>query len=323
MVGSVVAVMRVTRRDDDTGRRAARRARRRAPARCCSTAFWLSEPLSVISRGVDRRRLVEQHRARDARRAAGALARRGRRAGSAGTRARTRGCVEHVRGRRRRRQPGAQARHSAQVREDERRDVRRDRGPRSRRPARSSPPLREDARAQRADADPRAGRELEVLGEPPVEHEPLARDRRDRRTAARRPAGRSPPRRRPRASARRRPSSPGVTFGPRTRASSFSPTGASFSSTPGRGQADAARRRRRRGPVQSANGAVSVAPRPVIQSSSSPQASTATSLQLVAEPLAEAGGGVEEQLQLAEEALAQHRVARAGAAAASRRSAAR
>ena len=63
-------------------------------------------------------------------------------------------------------------------------------------------------------------------------------------------------------------------FGPRTRASIFDPTGASFSSIPGDGRptmpADAPS-----GPVLSANGAVSVAPNPVIHRMSSPHDCTA------------------------------------------------
>ena len=65
-------------------------------------------------------------------------------------------------------------------------------------------------------------------------------------------------------------------LGPRTRASSFEPTGASLTSSPGAGKptwpANAPS-----GPVVNANGAVSVEPKPVMISSSSPQACSDTS----------------------------------------------
>ena len=67
--------------------------------------------------------------------------------------------------------------------------------------------VRQDPRAQRADADPGAGRELEVLGQAAVEDRAPATDRRDRRTASHRRADRSPPRRTRRASVPRRASS--------------------------------------------------------------------------------------------------------------------
>ena len=65
-------------------------------------------------------------------------------------------------------------------------------------------------------------------------------------------------------------------FGPRTRASIFDPTGASLSSMPGAGSPMRPAKAPAR-PVLSANGAVSVAPKPVIHRSSSPQVSTAMS----------------------------------------------
>ena len=98
-------------------------------------------------------------------------------------------------------------------------------------------------------------------------------------------------------------------FGPRTRASSFVADRHELQLHAGRGQTDHPGERAHRAPVHIANGAVSVAPRPVMMSISSPQASTATSLQLVPEPLAEAGRRIEQQLHAAEERLAQHRVA--------------
>ncbi len=68
------------------------------------------------------------------------------------------------------------------------------------------------------------------------------------------------------------PQYPGVTFGPFTRASRLVPTGVSLNSSPGTGSPSQPALAPV-GPVQIANGAVSVAPNPVMKASSSPQAS--------------------------------------------------
>ena len=152
---------------------------------------------------VDRRRLVEQDRARDARRAAGARARE-RVERSRESRA-TAGCASIVA----RRSVGApaSARHVARFGKISAVTSSRS-WPGDHDVLREIAELREQPRAQRADADPGAGRELEVLGEPSVESEALRRivgiDEAQR--VAR--AGRSPPRRTRRASVPDRASSP-------------------------------------------------------------------------------------------------------------------
>ena len=60
--------------------------------------------------------------------------------------------------------------------------------------------------------------------------------------------------------------------------------------------------------MHSANGAVSVAPRPVTHGIRSPQASTASAVEAVRDPLPQPGRGVEQHLQPAEEPAAERRV---------------
>ena len=131
---------------------------------------------------------------------------------------------------------------------------------------------------------------LKSSDEPAVEDEALAPDRRDRRSAARRRAGRSLPRRTPRAvSAVVAPVARRDVRARAARASSLSPTGASFSSTPGTGTPMRPPAEAPRSPAQSANGALSVAPRPVTSRISLAAARRrASSLQLVGDLLAAA-----------------------------------
>ena len=216
---------------------------------------------------------------------------------SAAESARARADREHATSRRVGAAPGHR-RDRAEDRETAARPRNRGRRAQSRRPARAAGGG-QDFRAQRTDADPGAGGQLEVLGEPSVEDEALRRIVVDRRSAWRRRACKSLPRRTRLIVSASSRQYPGVMFGPRTRASIFSPTGVSFNSIPGAASRQAGRSALRagaQGERRGFGGAKTGHQQKLFAARFDGQ-----SLQLVAEALAQPGGGIEEQLQPAEE----------------------
>ena len=159
----------------------ARRARRRARRAFASTAFWLSEPLSVISRAsIDGGSSSSSARA-DERRAAGAAPRRAP-SSAPRTAPSTRGCVEHVR------RPARPPASTGQARGTQRGSGRRARATTSRSWPGDHDVLRR-ARRSAARSRARSGptrthvpvESLKSSASRPSNDEALRRDRRDRR----------------------------------------------------------------------------------------------------------------------------------------------